>query len=115
VNPQQVPNVPVTEIPEELSGPALLLDVREDDEWAAGHAPSAQHIPMGELAARLDELPADGEVYVVCRSGGRSARVTAYLNQNGWDARNVDGGMQAWAVAGRQMVAEHPGAQPQVI
>jgi rhodanese-related sulfurtransferase len=115
VNQQQVPNVPVTDVPEELSGPTLLLDVREDDEWAAGHAPNALHIPMGELAARLAELPADGEVYVVCRSGGRSARVTGYLNQNGWDARNVDGGMQAWAVAGRQMVAEQPGAQPQVI
>jgi rhodanese-related sulfurtransferase len=108
---QQVPSVPAAELPDG----ALLLDVREDDEWAAGHAPRAVHIPMGELPGRLDELPADGNVYVVCRSGGRSARVTAYLNANGWDAVNVDGGMQSWHAAGRGMVSEQPGAQPQVI
>lgn len=82
----------------------MLLDVREQDEWDAGHAPGATHIPLGELTERLGELPADGTVYVVCRSGGRSSRATAYLNDNGWDAVNVGGGMRGWAQAGRPML-----------
>jgi len=106
-----VPSVTVDELPAE----ATLLDVREPDEWAAGHAPGALHIPMGELMGRLDELPADAPLYVVCRSGGRSARVTAYLNGNGWDAKNVDGGMNSWHAAGRDLVGERPGVEPQVI
>jgi rhodanese-related sulfurtransferase len=112
VNPQNVPSVGVTELP--ALADVTLLDVREDDEWAAGHAPEALHIPMGELAARLDELPSDKDVYVVCRSGGRSARVTEYLNGNGWDAVNVDGGMQQWHAQGRSMVSD-TADEPQVI
>lgn len=108
--PQQVPSVSVADLPEGAS----LLDVREPDEWAAGRAPEAVHIPMGELAGRLNEVPAEDPVYVICRSGGRSARVTAYLNANGWDATNVDGGMQSWSAAGRPMVGDQPG-EPEVI
>lgn len=107
--PSQVPSVTVADLPDG----ATLLDVREQNEWDAGHAPSARHIPMGELAGRLDELPADEEVYVVCRSGGRSARVTAYLNANGWEAHNVDGGMQSWQAAGREMTCAE--GEPTVI
>ncbi|TCO64560.1 rhodanese-like domain-containing protein [Actinocrispum wychmicini] len=110
MNPQNVPSVGVVEIPADVT----LLDVREDDEWAAGHAPDALHIPMGELAGRLDELPADQGVYVVCRGGGRSARATVYLNANGWDAVNVDGGMRSWATAGKPMVSDTE-ADPEVI
>ncbi|GGP37654.1 rhodanese-like domain-containing protein [Saccharothrix coeruleofusca] len=109
-----VPSVEVSEVPQELPDGAVLLDVREHDEWTAGHAPGALHIPMSELAGRLDELP-DKELYVVCRAGGRSARVTQYLNANGWDATNVDGGMQVWAAQGRPLVAEVEGARPEVI
>lgn len=111
--PQQVPGVTVSEMPAELPDNATLLDVREQDEWDAGHAPNALHIPMGELAGRLGELPADNDLYVVCRSGGRSARATAYLNANGWDARNVEGGMQSWASNGRAVVSDS--GDPQVI
>lgn len=107
--PQQVPSVSVPELPAD----ATLLDVREQDEWDAGHAPEALHIPMGELSARLDDLPADNPVYVICRSGGRSARVTAFLNANGWDATNVDGGMQSWESTGRTVVSDS--GNPQVI
>ncbi len=92
----------------------VLLDVREDDEWNAGHAPDAVHLPMTELTARLDEVPDAAPVYVVCRSGGRSARVTEYLNANGWDAVNVVGGMSGWEQSGRPLVAE-TGAAPTVI
>jgi rhodanese-related sulfurtransferase len=111
VNPQQVPSVSVDALPDGVT----LLDVREPDEWTAGHAPGAVHIPMGELAERLGELPAEDSVYVVCRGGGRSARVTAYLNANGWDATNVDGGMKSWHAAGRPVVCEVAGAEPEII
>ncbi len=92
---------------------AYLLDVREPDEWQAGHAPAAVHIPLGELQARVDEVPQERDVYVVCRSGGRSAQATMFLNSGGWRATNVDGGMQAWAAAGLPMDAES-GRPPQV-
>jgi rhodanese-related sulfurtransferase len=108
--------VPAVSVPN-LPDSAVLLDVRENDEWAAGHAPAAVHVPMGQVPQRLDELATtlpDRPVHVVCRSGGRSAQVTAYLAQAGWDAVNVDGGMQAWAAAGRPMVAES-GAAPKVL
>jgi len=112
--PSQVPSVSVPELPAELPTDTTLLDVREQDEWDAGHAPQALHIPMSELAGRLGELPEDRDVLVICRSGGRSARVTEYLNANGWDARNVDGGMQSWQATGRPLTAESPGT-PEVI
>lgn len=86
---------------------AYLLDVREPDEWQAGHAPGAHHLPMMEVPARLAELPVDADIVVVCRSGGRSGQVVAYLVGNGWDnVRNLDGGMHAWAAAGRDVVSE---------
>jgi rhodanese-related sulfurtransferase len=86
---------------------AYLLDVREDDEWAAGHAPGAHHVPMMDIPARLAEVPQDGGVVVVCRMGGRSAQVVAYLRGNGWDnVVNLDGGMEDWAAAGRMLVSE---------
>src|SRR5258707_4306171 len=88
----QVQEVPAASVPQG----AWLLDVREDEEWAAGYAPGARHIPLGELGARSDELPQDGAVYVICRSGHRSARAAQALANAGWDAINVAGGMQDW-------------------
>ncbi|HZG96446.1 MAG TPA: rhodanese-like domain-containing protein [Mycobacteriales bacterium] len=98
----------------ELTGDEHLLDVREADEWAAGHAEQAQFVPMSELAGRLGELPKEREVVVVCKSGARSAQVTAYLNQNGWSARNLVGGMVAWEAASRPLVSDS-GVPPVVI
>ncbi|MGY1741238.1 MULTISPECIES: rhodanese-like domain-containing protein [unclassified Blastococcus] len=100
--PQQVPTVSADQVPED----AVVLDVREDDEWAAGHVEGATHIRMGEVPARLDDLPEADPLYVICRSGGRSARVAAWLNVNGVDAVNVAGGMGEWEAAGRPMVSE---------
>lgn len=97
-----MPEVTVTE----LADDALLLDVREDDEWAAGRAPGAVHIPMTQLPARLDDLPDADPLLVICRSGGRSARVVAWLAGNGFDAVNVAGGTLAWAAAGKPLVAD---------
>lgn len=79
-----------------------IVDVREPDEWEAGHADGAIHIPMSEIVARFDEVP-DGAA-VICRTGGRSARVVAYLEQQGRDAVNVAGGTLQWAAEGRPMV-----------
>lgn len=94
--------------PGEIPAGATLLDVREDDEWAAGHAPEAVHVPMSQLTARLDEVP-DGPLAVVCKVGGRSAQVTAFLAQRGHDVVNVSGGMLAWQAEGRPLTAEGPG------
>jgi rhodanese-related sulfurtransferase/ribosomal protein S18 acetylase RimI-like enzyme len=90
---------------------AWLLDVREADEWAAGHVPGATHIPLGQLGGRTEELPQDEEIYVICRTGVRSARVTQALNGAGWRALNVAGGMRDWVAAGRPMVTDS-GAAP---
>jgi rhodanese-related sulfurtransferase len=96
-----------------LPGGIYLLDVREDDEWAAGHAPDAVHIPVGALNQRVGEIPQDQEVYVICRSGARSAYAAQALAGAGWRAVNVADGMTGWAVAGRPMVSE-TGAEPYV-
>src|ERR1700757_1226601 len=107
-------NQPVT-VPEVMSAAlpsgAFLLDVREDDEWAAGHAPEAVHVRLGELGARAGELPRDREVYVICRSGARSAYAAQALAGAGWMTVNVSDGMTGWAVAGRPMISE-TGAAP---
>ncbi len=103
------PSVVSTAVPAEV----YLLDVREDDEWAAGHAPDAVHIPVGALAERSGEIPQDHEVYVICRSGARSAYAAQALAGAGWKTINVADGMTGWAVAGRPMVSE-TGAEPYV-
>jgi rhodanese-related sulfurtransferase len=79
---------------------ALLLDVREDYEWDAGHVADAVHIPLGQLTERVGELPDSRQVVVVCRSGVRSAQAAAFLGASGGDAVNLAGGMRAWAAAG---------------
>ncbi|MFB7472468.1 rhodanese-like domain-containing protein [Kitasatospora sp. NPDC056184] len=96
----QIPTITAAAVPAD----AALLDVREQDEWDAGHVEGALHIPIGEVVARIGELP-DEKLYVLCRVGGRSAQVVQYLVQNGRDAVNVDGGMFAWDGAGRPMVS----------
>jgi rhodanese-related sulfurtransferase len=86
-----------------------LLDVREQDEWDAGHIDGAQHIPLGELGARLAELPKDRLVVAVCRSGSRSDRAAKGLRGNGLEAENLDGGVTAWSRAGLPLVAKGGG------
>ena len=83
---------------------ALLLDVREPDEWSAGHAPEAVHVPLRTLPANRPER--GRRVVAVCRSGARSASATAALRQWGYDAVNLDGGMQAWEAAGLAVVTD---------
>lgn len=107
--PVPVPEVTASVVPID----AYVLDVREPEEWTAGHAPDAVHIPLGDLPGRVEDVPAGRDIYVVCRSGGRSAQATAFLNAQGRSASNVGGGMQAWAAAGRPMVSE--GGRPPTV
>ncbi len=79
---------------------ALILDVRERAELAVEQLPDALHIPLGELRARLDELPRDREIDVVCRSGQRAYYATRILVQHGFDARTISGGMLSHAILG---------------
>ena len=94
------------EVPTEFDATVVLLDVREDDEWARGHAAGAQHIPMGDVPARMGEIDPEARLYVVCHAGGRSMRVAQYLARNGYAPINVSGGMLEWAAAGRPVVTE---------
>ena len=109
---ESVPEVDAAEGRRRVEGGALLLDVREPDEWTAGHAPEARLIPLGQVQARLAELPKDRTIVAVCRSGGRSASVTEALTAWGYDAVNLAGGMRAWAAAGLPVVTDDgaPGA-----
>lgn len=83
---------------------ALLLDVREDDEWAVGHAPQAVHKPLSRLTA--EDVPVDRPVVAVCRVGGRSGQLTALLAPRGIDIVNLTGGMSAWQAAGLPVVRD---------
>ena len=94
--------VPATEVPAD----AFLLDVREADEWEAGHVPGALHIPLGELGARYLEIDHGSEVYVICRSGRRSDHAARALAGAGWRALNVSDGMIGWQAADRPMTSE---------
>jgi rhodanese-related sulfurtransferase len=93
-----LPSVAPTEVADKLADGWMLLDVRTDDEWADGRIPGAVHIPMDQLMVRMDEV--GDRVVCVCAVGGRSARVTEYLNAQGHQAVNLDGGIYAWADAG---------------
>lgn len=77
-----------------------VVDVREHDEWTAGHIAGARHIPLGQLGSRVGELDPQRPIAVVCRSGSRSSRAVAALVAAGLPAQNVDGGMTAWARSG---------------
>jgi rhodanese-related sulfurtransferase len=88
---------------------ALLLDVREDDEWIAGHAPDARHLPLGRLQQEQQSLARDRPIVAVCRVGGRSERAAVALRAAGYDVVNLAGGMRAWAAAGQAVVTDDGG------
>ena len=93
------------EAKELIDSGAILVDVREDTEWRAGHAPGARHIPLSRLAHRLRDLPPQRTVVTVCRTGGRSSRAAAILAREGREVVNLSGGMLAWARAGLPVVS----------
>jgi rhodanese-related sulfurtransferase len=102
--------VTVSAIPEG----ATVLDVREDYEWVAGHAEGALHIPLDQLPGRLEELDPDEDLYVICRTGGRSFRAAQWLVGQGYSALNVAGGMDQWLETGKPLVADN-GLKPVVL
>ncbi|MGV9373009.1 rhodanese-like domain-containing protein [Micromonospora tulbaghiae] len=89
-----------------VAGGGLLLDVREPAEWRAGHAPRARHIPLGQLAGRVGEVPADRPVITACRSGARSRQAAALLAGDHHQIYNLAGGMRAWVQAGMALQAK---------
>jgi rhodanese-related sulfurtransferase len=99
-------DIDVDEGKRRIDAGAILLDVREPDEWHAGHAENALWIPMGEVAARQQDVPDDRPIVVICRVGSRSARVANALVRGGFDAVNLAGGMRAWAAAGFPVVTD---------
>jgi rhodanese-related sulfurtransferase len=84
------------------AGPAgpVVIDVREPYEYAEGHVPGAELVPLASVPQRLGDLPADQPIYLVCAVGGRSAQAASFLSARGVDAVNVDGGTQEWVAAG---------------
>lgn len=108
-----IPSIKATEVP----AGAPIVDVREDDEWQAGHIEGAVHIPLGELMERYGEVPMDGDddVVVVCRSGGRSSRAVEWLNANGIDAVNLTGGMGAWSLDNELPIVSEGSDEPYVM
>lgn len=101
-----VPELEADDAHDAVAAGALLLDVREPDEWDAGHAPGAVHIPMREVQARAGELPRDRRIVATCRSGGRSRAVTEGLRSAGFDVVNAVGGMRAWQAGGYDVVTD---------
>jgi rhodanese-related sulfurtransferase len=106
-------NINVAEAIAFVSDGALFLDVREDNEWEAGHATDATHLALGDVPDHLGDLAKDRLIVCVCRSGARSARAATFLIQNGFDAINLEGGMLAWASEDRPLVGQ--GDEPSII
>ena len=99
-------NVSVAEALTLLNEGALLLDVREDNEWESGRAPDATHVALNEVPDHLDEFSKDRLIVCVCRSGARSGRAAKFLVEQGRDAVNLEGGMLAWNAEGEPIVGD---------
>ena len=108
-----IPTVSLDQVPDPLPEGLVVLDVREPDEWAHGHIDGALHVPLSLLPTRVTELPSE-QTLVVCKVGGRSAQAVMWLQQQGYDAVNLAGGMLDWEAAGRPMVSE-TGGSPVVV
>ena len=99
----ELPEISVDELAPELAAGAMLLDVREVEEWQDARVPGGKLIPLGEVVERLNEIPTNGRTYVICKSGGRSADACEFLRMRGIDAVNVTGGTLAWIESGRDV------------
>jgi len=99
--PAGIPSVSPAEASEAAAAGALIVDVREADEFAAERIAGVALVPISQFAARHAELPKDRPLLMLCHAGSRSQSATMYLRQAGWtDVRNVSGGMVAWRQAG---------------
>lgn len=104
-----ISEVSVDELEPALQAGGRLIDVREVEEYVAGHVPGAELIPLGSVPSALQRFATDAPNYVICRSGARSYRACEFLSDQGLVAINVGGGMLAWVTSGRDTVA---GDQP---
>ena len=101
-------------VQQQVAKGALVLDVRKDDEWAAGRAPGSVHIPLAQVQDRASELPKDRLIITVCKDGGRSYKAAYALHQEGYQAVNLAGGLTAWSAAGLPLVTDS-GAPGQIL
>lgn len=99
-----MPEVDVDQLDAARAEGAPVIDVRQPEEYDAGHVPGARLIPLSEVGMRLAEVPTDATVYVICLSGSRSLRATEFLRAKGVDALSVSGGTKAWIESGRTVV-----------
>jgi len=97
-----VPEIDVDGLEAQRAAGAVVIDVRETDELEEARVPGVVHLPLGEVVARVGEVPTDQTVYVICRSGGRSAQAVEFMLGQGIDAVNVAGGTLAWMAAGKE-------------
>lgn len=104
-----IPEVTVDELDAALSAGALVVDVRETDEYVGGHVPGAVHVALGSVPGSIDAFRSDGTTFIICRTGGRSMKACEFLNEHGVAVANVAGGTIAWVTSGRDVIA---GDQP---
>ena len=92
-----IKTVSISDIQADLQAKKLyLVDVREADEYEAGHVPAAVNLPLSELASRYAELEVDKPYHIICQMGGRSAQACAFLDSKGYDVTNIAGRTAAW-------------------
>ena len=87
-----------------LSDGYELIDVREQDEWDAGHHPEAIHIPMGTIPQKIDDFKTSDNYIIICRSGARSGRVSSFMKNEGFDSLNLTGGMKQLFLTSEKIV-----------
>lgn len=96
--------ITIAELVEARTHGAVLVDVRETEEYAEGHVPGAIHIPLAQLGHRIGEVPDEESIFVICRSGGRSLRGAEVLEASGRQAVSVAEGTLGWIAAGHPVV-----------
>lgn len=99
-----VPDVDVDELARAIADGAPVVDVREDDEYLAGHVPGAVHVPLSTVPEQLDAFADDVTTYVICQAGGRSRRAAEFAAAAGKSVVNVAGGTGDWIASGRPVV-----------
>ena len=100
---EETPAIAPADLYAKRAGGWMLLDVRTEEEWDQGRIDGSVHIPMDQVVARLDEI--GEQVVCICAVGARSARVARYLNQQGFEAVNLDGGVSGWVAEGKPVVS----------
>jgi rhodanese-related sulfurtransferase len=105
-----IPEITVDELADRMAAGAVVVDVRQPDEYTDGHVPGARLVPLNEVPDALDQFPRDVDVLLICRSGGRSMAAAEFLDQQGLSVVNVAGGTLAWVASGREVVTgDQPG------